>query len=116
MGPHTTMFDVPIGAMKKSGCSLERIYFDSQKYRGITPNSLRLTAKMRSVSYSQNAYIDRHSRNNTKSNVSADAMLHVPSIPNVHSHSSLEEDDEQYEDDDEEEEISQISSCYSSSH
>jgi len=115
--PHTTMFDVPICAMKKSGCSLERIYFDSQKYRGITPNSLRLTAKMRSVSYSQNAYIDRHSRNNTKSNVSADAMLHVPSIPNVQSH-SLEEDDEEYDDDDDddEEEISQISSCYSSSH
>ena len=97
--PHTTMFDVPICQMQKKGCSLERIYFDSQKYRGITANSLRLTAKMRSVSYSQTAYNQRHSRNNTEANVSDSNEIE---------HVEVEEEGS--------EEISQGSSGYSSSH
>eukprot|EP01084_Bolivina_argentea_P166375 288846_1 len=60
----TTMFDMDIAKMMKRGTSLERIYYDSQKFRGATKKSMRLTAKMRSISYSPN--ISRvHSRRNT---------------------------------------------------
>lgn len=45
------------------------IYYDTQKFRGITPKSLKITQKMRSISYSPN-HSHAHTRRNTINTVS----------------------------------------------